>query len=790
MAFELLSRQTLIDLSDDEPSQSSLQDFLQPLQETADRVSQQVEEFAKRLHKFNTDRASDDQTLWEDAWTLLDDFRGIAHTRAEATSTRSPRSSRRRSAGDSGVQLAKIDLEADIWDLTKRMLMCKSPRAAADAQSAQEERLNELHRYSTDSELWNAFLDSDITGQEYESVLDWLQERAQKTEPPIEDTIQNLTEKSERGHGVWSAGPMFTKNSIKQQKRSRGLASPLQPSNNSRPKVSQLDPDAQTRQNASLEDQDEFHEEAAWMTCWELLRRGKSLEDVRSWWTDRNEQWRSLALRGCLTMSIDELQSPWYRIMSLSSNPSWVAQCRTLCRSNALSNAFQRAVYGILCGDAPASHEVCGGIDEHLFATFNSLLIERYQHYAAAYRKKLASNNSATYQPPIVDQNSVRRAVQSATATVRGRVDMQETHKAIQMAIMDTYFDTFFVAVGRAAAESAYSSKDVFRHLMSENIDDSNIPISAMNIVRDFDSARVVAHMQIVMRSLGLLPSYEQNEYLMENNITSYIGWLQKDKKWDLIPTYASHLSKQRIQMVLGTIFINITDEKERSLQVRLLKKYKIDVAEVLYGIFALANYQNLTRFQSPNFRFSAPRITELNGTGKAALLKLKHEFMGLEPSPEDERIVSSVEWYRHIEAPNWGKACYSVSFLYKLWLCEGNLEAAKMLPERANLADISLNALGMNLMFGEDTEEAEAELHTNGKSDDTSDHSLSPSRSRKLQQLHPLARGVSTRKALFDQSVVWMHLELLVTALDALNTFQAWADDLDRYGIEHSPWK
>ena len=792
MAAQLLPGETLIDFSDDEPSQSSLQDFLQPLQETADRVSQQVEEFAKQLHKFNTDRASDDQTLWEDAWTLLDEFRDLAQKRAEKTSKPSPRPSRRRSTGDGELQLAKIELEADLWQLTRTLLVCKSPKSAADAKVAQEEKLSDLHRYSTNVDVWNAFLDSDLSGQEYESILDWLQERVNKTDVPIQDMIQQLTNNSERGDGVWSAGPMFTKNSIKQKKRGRGIAGPLEAASThlslatntgdevDRPVVSQLDLDAQTRQNARFEVQDNFHEEAAWITCWELLRRGKTLNDVRSWWAERNEQWRSLTLRGCSSQLSEDIQSPWYRIMSLGCNPEWLAQCRMLCKSDAVTDPYQRAVYGLLCGDLSVTLDVCELVDEGLFASFNALLVERYQSYLSAYQKKLADGGKTTYYALAAEHSRVSQMLRSVTSGPVAREEMQQPQKAIQMAAMGFEFDSFLQAVGRAAADVAYSSDDVFRYLMEQNEEPGSTTNSMALTAGDHDSVRILAHLQIILKSLGLLPTYKQNRYIMENNIANYIGWLQKDKKWNLIPIYASRLSKERVQTVLGTIFIDITDDKERSVQIRLLKKYKIDVADVLYGIFALANYQDRLRFGSTKFKPIAPRITEPKGSGKAANFAMVHEFMGQRPSPEAERIVSSVEWYRYVDAPNWGKACYSVSFLYKLWLCEGNFEALKLLPDRVNLADISLNALGMNLMFVDDAEEAEADVQTNGRDEDGPSQALSPGKSRRLQQLHPLARGVSTRKALYDQSLVWMQLEQLVTALDALNSFQVWADDID----------
>ncbi|RMD41720.1 hypothetical protein DV735_g3402, partial [Chaetothyriales sp. CBS 134920] len=772
--------------------QSSIQGFLQPLQEAADRVSQQVEEFATRLHKFNTDRAPDDESLWEDALTLLDDFRDISQRRADQTSLRSSRSSFRRSTADLQLQQADIELEAALWQLARRLLVCRSPQAVAQALNAQEEKLVRLHRYTPNDEIWNSFLDSDLTAQEYETVLDWLQERANKNEQAIQDVVQELDDKSERGEGVWSAGPLHTKSIIKKNKRTRGLDRPLEPGSanlslgteyrkESQTVVSQLDPDAQTRQDAALADQDAFHEEAAWLTCWELLKRGKALKEIRSWWAERNEYWRSLVLRDCSSRSGKDVDSPWYRIINLGSNPQWLAQCRVLANSPVITSSYQRAVYGILSGDASIPLEVCDFIDEKLFVSFNALLVERYQHYLSAYESKALGNTKGKYQVPPSETARVGQLVRACTRDQLAETELQEPRKAIQVALIGAETESFLLATGHAAPDVAYASDDAIQHLMAPNQVAGDLTASTALVAADQDSVRIIAHLQLVLKALGLLPHYKRNEYTMENNIANYIGWLQKGKKWNLVPLYASRLSEERIQKVLGTIYLDLRDDAERLVQVRLMKKYGIDVAAVLYGIFALANYENRVRFQSPGFKFTAPRITEPKGSGKAAVIKMKPEFMGGEPSTELEKIVSSVEWYRYIDTANWGKACFSVSFLYKLWLCDGNFEGLKLLPQRASLAEMSLNATGMNLNFVDESEEVEA-THSNRADSEAvkPPPALGQTKRRRGQAEHPLARSESSRQKLFEQSLVWMQLEQLVLALEALDSFQGWADGFD----------
>ena len=63
------------------------QNILQPLQQTADRVSRQVEDFARRLDRFHSSSKEVKQTtLWKDALDLADAYGHIAASRKSQTS--------------------------------------------------------------------------------------------------------------------------------------------------------------------------------------------------------------------------------------------------------------------------------------------------------------------------------------------------------------------------------------------------------------------------------------------------------------------------------------------------------------------------------------------------------------------------------------------------------------------------------------------------------------------------------------------------------------------------------
>ena len=777
-----------------DPFQSSAQEPLQLLQQTAVRVSRQVEEFAKTLDKFNAARDHSDQKLWEDAWQLLEQYSTIALSRKDHTASRTvqdrSQSQNRKSIGDTDAQIEKLQFESDLWILTKRLLVCDCPESADIARNSQQDGLSDLHRYSSNPDIWEAFLSSDVIAQEYECILDWLQERASLQSPRIDNVVSELMHKAERGDGTWSAGPLYTRDAIKKQKRARAWPMPLDPldpglrsslvrQSDDKPLTTQLDPDAQSRQGADLQESDEYYEQAAWQACWELLRRGEKLDINREWWSERKEPWRSAVLRG--PAQVKQEPSPWLRIINLATNLEWSERCNVLCKNNDGKYDYQNAVYAILCGSKNGAMKVCKTIDDHLFVIFNSLLIDRYKKYLLAYNHKLQDRSTTTYEPSSTSMEDVQRFLAYAQDADITKNDAHQPHKFIEAALVSKDFSKFFVQLGEAAAQVAHMTQQS-AHLMLED-EKTQKNDSAQITAQDQDSIRLVAHLQLLLRSLGLLEAaYRDHEYVLENNIASYIGELQRQAKWTLIPLYAAKLSKSRQPQVLGAILIDVTDDRERDLQVRLMKQYKINVSEVVYGVFYLANFNAIQAFKSSNSRFRPAKVTEYVGAGTVKHIKIRSDFMGDEMTEEEETAVKSVEWYRFVDAEYWGRACWSFTTLYKIFLCNGRLSAARELVGRTALSKISLSAFSMNLVFADATEESErsGDVQMDEEEEEYRVHSASPRKRKAHRVEHPLARAGTSRGALAQKALIWKQLEQLILALDALERWSGWAEEVE----------
>ncbi|KIV88343.1 hypothetical protein, variant [Exophiala mesophila] len=760
------------------PFQSSAQDILRPLQDTADRVSRQVEEFAKTLDLFVADRDPSDQTLWNDAFALLENYSNIALNRLKRTASH-----------ESDVQVQKIQLECDLWILIRNLLLTNSPDLMREASAAQGSRLGDLHRYSKNADIWEAFLDSDILAQDYECILSWLQEREVTTAPPLEEVVRLLSPRSNSSEGVWSAGPLYTQTAIKRQKRSRLTSEPLDPSlpslkndhvrGDGRALVTQLDPDAPTRQSASLQEQDENHEQTAWRTYWEMLRRGQKPSSVAEWWAERKESWRHAALNVGGPATPNLVDSPWQRIYGIASNPEWLDVCERLSREGSLDK-YQRAVYGILVGNLSSSTAVSETIDDQLFSIFNAYLIERYAAYWSAFKRRVSGSELLEYHPPQFADKALKTFSRKALSNEEAR----QPHKFLQLAAVTKDFNTFLLEMGVAAAHTAQTS-DVGVRLIDESTAEGS-EIARIN-AQDPDTIRIVAHLQLALQCLGLLdPSFAQNQYEMENNIVNYIGWLETQGKYSLIPLYVSKLSADRGEHVLATILVNVTDDAERRQQVRLINQFNINISAVAYGVFTLANMDALQRLRSGGGPPTAPRIVEQGGASKTAMLKIRSGLMEGEITEEDERAIQSVEWFRHTEADQWGTAAWSVAMLYKSFLFDGKFAALRLLSERTELSQYSLDAVGMNLMLVEgdaiprDLSYKDEDEDEDAGEDEERFHPISPSRKRKPSaQEHILTRQGTDREMLASKSLIWKELEQLTAAIYALDNFQGFVDSI-----------
>jgi nuclear pore complex protein Nup107 len=781
---------------------------LQPLQQTAERVSRQVEDFARRLDRFHSLRDTNRDTLWQDALDLAGAYGSIATSRKKQASldllqARHPprtRQSLQTVAEEGQLEVQKAQDEADLWELFHVLTSFQDPHLQAECARNQKSCLKNLHCYSSDSEIWRTFLSADAFADECQETLSWLHRIASASRLGIDDVTASLRHRADRGDGIWSAGWLFTKESIKTQKRNRSWPKPLDHHNpgldsshlrksDSRPLVAQLDPDAKFRETAALEEADEFHEQAAWLACWEMLRRGTSPEMVREWWLERKEGWRAISTRGVILATSKDEEGEWTRFTGLWRMNDWAASCYRISRADTVGTKHEAAVYGLLCGDLQVPTQVCQTMDDYLFVHLNAFLIERYRDFGTALLQK---ESRQIFQPSPPKYDEIRRLTQYCQHNEKTIQESRSPLKNIQSMVVSKDFESFFLRQGRALAQIASMSEYPSYLIVSDGVREVNE--SAQMTASDPDGLRIVAHQQLILKALGSLNDlYVKHEEIVENNLTAYIGWLQQEGKMALIPLYASTLSLDRGARVLGAVIMHITDVKERDMMVNLMKKYDLNISRVLFMQYQLNAAASALqgRENPPTIKFV--KITEYTGSGKARNLKVKPDPMDGGIDDSEELLIRSLEWYKYGDRGCWNQTCQVASTLYKHFIGIGRLAAARALCTRAQLSTISKAALGLDLKHEASSAPAseEEDVEMDGFAEEERAQPISPSKRRNVVRRQSALMGGEKPgldpAVLADQAQTWRQLEQLIEALAALVNWNVVAEQVEEWVSLHT---
>lgn len=173
----------------------------------------------------------------------------------------------------------------------------------------------------------------------------------------LTDTAPRITETEYIQSNRW----FITRENIKMQKlsgRQNSLHDPI---------VSELDPDATLRQAKGLMNEDAENERKLLKQVFAYLRIG-DIGLAQQVCRDSNNHWRAASLSGV---------SGKKEIL----NNHWRKMCFQLARQ-AQVDRYERAVYGVVCGDLDSVVPVCQTWEDQMWAHFNAIYIWKSQEVA------------------------------------------------------------------------------------------------------------------------------------------------------------------------------------------------------------------------------------------------------------------------------------------------------------------------------------------------------------------------------------------------------------------------
>lgn len=582
-----------------------------------------------------------------------------------------------------------IEKEAQTWDLLRRLLPLR--HQAADAQSNRS-RLQTLADKAAASDNLHQFLNTDTDAKERRAVLQWLQTNA-AAGPDIDELTRELQQNADRGD-ILASGWLHTRSAIKLKKSVTGWPQLLdrQSANISKthttqagdPLVTQLDPDAPTRQGRKLEPQDEYFERASWLGCFAHLRRGSDLETLRLWCQERTEMWRAVSLSAMLLSASDDEPSP---VIDPTALTLWRRMCFGLARQGGTDD-YERAVYGILSGDIHSVDKVAGTWEDRLFAHYNALLRTQIDQFLLGQcPKDVASNLTTAF--PTVDTIQLESESSSAVKRLLKSLENQEEqsifepHKALQAAIVGKQVEEFLVEQGLAlgGAEANLGA----RNSLLGSVQSTQLQPQRFFKAEEQDGLRVVAH---VFALLSVLERVEEEERglahrdsallgsgrrsAQENIIAQYADLLRRGGFEELIPLYTSLLQPPRLYEVLSSNLIQEELIEKRLTQLKLIKRANINVLGFVQTQASLL-YENISRetdpraFEAKDSFFILEKETQPTRPGRT----IKADFFGEDEDAVDSRhnhLIKSLEWLLLVDE-TWAQVFSAGTQIYKFFL-------------------------------------------------------------------------------------------------------------------------
>ncbi|KAL7794516.1 nuclear pore protein 84/107 [Trichoderma ceciliae] len=607
-------------------------------------------------------------------------------------------------------EIKQLEKEVQTWDLIRRLL----PLRYATPESNANDRPS-IEPGSTQSDLLLEFLLADPTAHERHTVLQWLQSNA-AAGPDIDDLARDLLKQADRGDIV-AHGWLHTRATIKLRKNLtawHGLLDRQHPrvmashvSKDGAPLIAQLDPDAITRQGRKLEPADEYFERAIWLGCFEHLRRGSSLEELREWCQERTEMWRAVSMSAML-LSADDKTAP-VDDLKPESLALWRRMCFALARQGG-SDDYERAVYGLLSGDISSVEKIARRWDDFLFANYNALLRTQFDTYVlsrcpADMSSTLTQNFSSFDAIQFLgDQQGVeKRLVRSLESQDRTHDEATEPSKALQAAFIAKDVERHLYEQGLVMTADANSNgQSILLPSSSSSIDPAIVRKKYFNLDQHH-GLRIVSHVYVLtalMEKLNVAQGSASNpstppqwSFSQESILAGYTDYLRRAGLPELIPLYCSILDAPRQYDVLSWNLIHEEDPEQRLLQLKLIRKAGIDVLKFVERQVWLF-YEALGEKAPHQASFSI--ISDGPSTPQFGKL-IKADFFGYEDGEEGEEgavqnahdhVIRSLEWLLMVDGM-WPDVFSMGTRVYKFFLRNAHLGAARRLLERISFEKI-----------------------------------------------------------------------------------------------------
>ncbi|KAI8893253.1 nuclear pore protein 84/107 [Globomyces pollinis-pini] len=490
----------------------------------------------------------------------------------------------------------------------------------------------ELGQFMSDQFLLDNSLRKDAGLMENNIVKLWLEETAPQFDPcPIRP--DNLK---------------ATLNHLKSQVTSRSF--------NTGMVVTELDPDATTRQSKTYLTEDIEYEKNVNKMIFNLIRCGK-LADAIKFCQSINQHWKAATLRGgepASDLLIDEGSTEF--IAGNQNYVLWRATCFALSQCPSLDE-YERATYAALCGDLNGIEPVCKTWEDFMWANFTCMIHRKGQHYVLEQSQKLLAYDEISLSLPTYS---------SSEDQVLEKLE-KHSSKTVKTTSHDIFHQIQTHLITNTLGELFQSLQNTWKGLTVEKLDEPNR-----------HAIRFVAHFILLLRHLEMEPEQEIGDSLLQ----IYIDLLQVEKKWDLIALFYEDMSVENQLTGYSSFLQGVKSDRHRYYFIG--KEARLNMLDITINTVKQLFVQNHI------FDGQINNVSDVELTALTA------------PVPDaDKKNIETLEWLVY----NTSELKYLVEYINTLtrhFLVIGHINSIKALLERYSIMVFDIDIQSTMDLFDE----------------------------------------------------------------------------------------
>ncbi|KAH6599616.1 hypothetical protein BASA50_002958 [Batrachochytrium salamandrivorans] len=292
--------------------------------------------------------------------------------------------------------------------------------------------------------------------------------------------------------------------------------------------VSELDPDAPTRQNRRMAPEDQSYETELLRTIYEYLRRGR-LSDAFHLCAACDQPWRIASLGGGAFRDdpfVDGFKDfDGEQFHGNENRMLWKAVCYQIALDEN-AHPYERAIYGVLSGDVKNALSACHSWEDHIWVRYHAMIEALTSKALCDMPKPFAFDQEISLPLPNVDLEPHTIFTDlSKSEDARISREASEPFHIIQAHLILNSLDVLFASLSAQLIE------------MEQNLDTP--AIAGLPRVLRFS-----AHLILLLREMGVVEVAEHSHHV-HFLLRKYIEMLMVAGKGDLIAMYIAFLPSE-----------------------------------------------------------------------------------------------------------------------------------------------------------------------------------------------------------------------------------------------------